>query len=107
MRKKDLKLYLFLFLLLFLISMFYQLYLWLAGLPPIKWILILALVVGTVMIRIHFKQRKRLREEEEQLVALKMQEDLDELMKLNWLEFEEYIRDLFIQLGCEGSMISA
>lgn len=106
MRKKDLKLYLYLFVGVLIFTLVYQLFIWITNLSIYQWMVILTLIVGFVIARRHIKNERRLRESEERREYLERQSNLEDLMQLNWLDFEKYIRDLFIQLGFEASLTS-
>lgn len=107
MRKKDLKLYLILFVGMIVFSLLYQLVIWIANFTIYQWVFILTLLVGIIFIVKHFKHKKRLNEAEERRKFLERQSNLEGLMKMTWLDFEKYIRDLFILLGFEASLTSA
>lgn len=68
------------------------------------WAFILIAVIGMVTVRqIHFRNKK-IKEAGMRRLELERQGKLDDLMKMNWREFEAYVCELFNQLGFEANL---
>ncbi|MFC0299260.1 hypothetical protein ACFFIS_00225 [Virgibacillus soli] len=107
MRKKDMKINLFLLAAVLILYIVYYFFIWLTSLNIYQWFIIISLILACMMLRRKYKHKKRMREAEERREYLERQSNLKDLMKMDWLEFEKYICDLFIQLGFEASLTSA
>lgn len=97
MRKKDLNI-------LFWCLMIYFIVYILSKLTLLQWFFLIFSVIGFIIIRkIHLKNI-RLKEVEERRLELEKQGKLDKLMELDGFEFENYICNLFKELGFDAEL---
>jgi len=101
-RKKDLQMYLIIFAGVIIYTVFYHAINWSMNLSILEWIVLIIIISALVLVRKKYKKEQLLREAEERRLELERQGNLKKLQKMNGIEFEHYIGDLFIELGYQA-----
>lgn len=102
MSKKEFRAFLIIFAGILIMTSAYYVFIWVTSLSIVHWLIIFFCFLGLIFVRRRHKEKQLKMIAEERRRKLERQAKLEVLIKMGSREFEEYICDLFIEIGFDA-----